>query len=110
MMAEGSPQHRILRIALLDPIGEALALLRRLQSNEMFQRYLRERRQYALPLAAGVVIAALALAWGAMAFTGRAGTFLAVLTAVVFALIVLFGSILVQAVVALSWLAWRMNT
>jgi hypothetical protein len=107
MMAEGSPQHRILRIALLDPIGEALALLRRLQSNEMFQRYLRERRQYALPLAAGVVIAALALAWGAMAFTGRAGTFLAVLTAVVFALIVLFGSILVQAVVALSWLEGR---
>jgi len=107
MMAEGSPQHRILRIALLDPIGEALALLRRVQSNEKFQSYLRERRLYALPLVAGVVIAALALAWGALAFIGRAGTFLTVLTAVVFALIVLFGSVLVQAVVALSWLEGR---
>jgi hypothetical protein len=107
MMAEGSPQHRILRIALLDPIGEALALLRRLQSNEMFQRYLRERSLYALPLVAGVAIAALALAWGAMSFIGRAGTFLSVLTAMIAALIVLAGSVLVQAVVALSWLEGR---
>jgi hypothetical protein len=107
MTAEGSPQHRILRAALLDPIGDALALLRRLQSNEMFQRYLRERSLHALPLVAGVAIAGLALAGGAMHFIGRAGTFLAVLTAVVVALIVLLGSVLVQAYVLLSWLEGR---
>jgi hypothetical protein len=107
MMAEGSLQHRILRIALLDPIGDALALLRRLQSNEMFQRYLRERSLYALPLVAGAAIAGLALAGGAMAFIGHAGTFLAVLTAIVFALCVLVGSVLVQAYVLLSWLEGR---
>ncbi len=106
-MAEGTLQHRILRIALLDPIGDALALLRRLQSNEMFQRYLRERSLYALPLVAGVAALGLALAWGAMAFIGHAGTFLAVLTAIVFALIVLFGSVLVQAYVVLTWLEGR---
>jgi hypothetical protein len=107
MMAEGSPQHRLLRTALLDPIGDARALLRRLQSNEMFQRYLRERSRYALPLVAGVAIAGLALAGGAMEFIGRAGTLLALVTAIVFALCVLVGSILVQAYVLLSWLEGR---
>ncbi|HJS38469.1 MAG TPA: hypothetical protein VJ789_10115 [Burkholderiales bacterium] len=107
MMADGSLQDRILRIALLDPISDALALLRRLQSNEMFQRYLRERSLHALPLVAGVAIAGLALAWGAMAFIGHAGTFLAVLTAMVSALCVLVGSVLVQAYVLLSWLEGR---
>jgi hypothetical protein len=107
MMAEGSPQHRILRIALLDPIGDAHALLRRLQSNEMFQSYLRERSLYALPLVAGVAIAGLALAGGAMEFIGRAGTLLALVTAIVFALSVLLGSVLVQAYVLLSWLEGR---
>ena len=106
-MAEGSPQHRILRTALLDPISDARALLRRLQSNEMFQRYLRERSLYALPLVAGVAIAGLALAGGAMAFIGRAGTLLALVTAIVFALSVLVGSVLVQAYVLLSWLEGR---
>ena len=107
MTAEGSLQDRILRIALLDPIGDALALLRRLQSNEMFQRYLRERSLHALPLVAAVAIAGLALAWGTMAFIGHAGTFLAVLTAIVSALCVLAGSVLVQAYVLLSWLEAR---
>lgn len=107
MMAEGTLRHRVLRIALLDPIGEARALLGRLQSNEMFRRYLWERRLYALPLVAGVAIAGLALAGGAMAFIGRAGTLLALVTAIVFALIVLAGSVLVQAYVLLSWLEGR---
>jgi len=107
MMAEGSPQQRILRTALLDPIGDARALLGRLQGNEMFQSYLRERWLYALPLIAGVAIAGLALAGGTMGFIGRAGTFLAVLTAIVSALCVLAGSLLVQAYVVLSWLEER---
>ena len=106
-MAEGSPQLRILRTALLDPIGEAHALLRRLQSNEMFQRYLRERSLYALPLVAGIAIVGLALVGGAMAFILRAGTLLALATMVVVAPIVLVGSVLVQAYVLLSWLEER---
>lgn len=106
-MTEGSPQQRILKTALLDPIGDARALLRRLQSNEMFQRYLRERSLYALPLVAGVAIAGLALAGGAMAFIGRAGTLLALVTAIVVAPSVLVGSVLVQAYVLLSWLEGR---
>lgn len=107
MMAEGSPQQRILRTALLDPIGEARALLRRLQSNEMFQRYLRERRLYALPLVAGVAMTGLALAGGAMAFILGAGTLLAVVTMTVLVPIVLVGSVVVQAYVLLSWLEGR---
>jgi hypothetical protein len=107
MMAEGSPQHRILRIALLDPIGDARALLRRLQSNEMFQRYLRERSLYALPLVAGTAIAGLALAGGAMAFILGAGTLLAVVAMTVLVPIVLVGSVVVQAYVLLSWLEGR---
>lgn len=56
MMAEGSLQDRILRTALLDSIGDALALLQRRQSNEMFQRYLRERSLYALLICAGLLM------------------------------------------------------
>jgi hypothetical protein len=104
MMAEGSPQQRVLRTALLDPIGDARALLGRLQSNEMFQSYLRERSLYALPLVAGVAIAGLALAGGTMAFLLGAGNLLAVVAIAVFTPIVLAGSILVQAYVLLSWL------
>jgi hypothetical protein len=107
MMAEGSPQQRILRTALLDPIGDARALLGRLQSNEMFQSYLRERSLYALPLVAGVAIAGLALAGGTMAFLLGAGNLLAVVAIAVFTPIVLAGSILVQAYVLLSWLEGR---
>ena len=105
-MAEDSPQLRILRTALLDPIGEARALLRRLQSNEMFQSYLRERSLYALPLVAGIALVGLALAGGAIAFIVRAGTLLTLL-AIVLAPIVLVGSVLVQAYVLLSWLEGR---
>jgi len=107
MMAEGSPQQRILRTALLDPIGDARALLGRLQRNETFQRYLRERRLYALPLVVGVAIAGLALAGGTMAFLLGAGNLLAVVAIAVFTPIVLAGSVLVQAYVLLSWLEGR---
>lgn len=107
MTAESSPQHRILRIALLDPISEARALLPRLQSNEMFQRYLEERRLYALALAAGVALAALGLAWGTMAFIVRGGNLLAVVTTAVLTPVVLIGSVLVQGYVLLSWLEGR---
>ena len=107
MMAEGSPQQRLLRTALLDPIGDARALLGRLQSNETFQRYLRERSLYALPLVAGVAIAGLALAGGAMAFLLSAGNLLAVVAIAVLTPIVLAGSVLVQAYVLLTWLEGR---
>jgi len=106
-MDEGSLQFRILRTALLDPIDDALNILRRLQSNEMFQRYLRERWLHALPLVAGVVLAGLALSGGAMAFIVGAGTLLAVIAAIVFVPVVLAGSVLVQAYVFLSWLEGR---
>lgn len=107
MTAEGTLQQRILRTALLDPIGDARALLRRLQSNETFQHYLRERSLYALPLVAGIAMVGLALAGGAMAFILGAGTLLAVVTMTVLVPIVLVGSVLVQAYVLLSWLEGR---
>jgi hypothetical protein len=106
-MTEGSLPLRILRTALLDPIDDALNILRRLQSNEMFQRYLRERSLYALPLAAGVVLAGLALTGGAMAFIMRANSLLALTATIVVTPIVLVGSVLVQAYVLLSWLEGR---
>jgi len=106
-MDEGSLQFRVLRFALLDPIEDARDLLRRLQSNEMFQRYLRERWLHALPLVAGVVLAGLALSGGAMAFIVRAGTLLALMATVVYVPIVLVGSVLVQAYVLISWLEER---
>jgi len=107
VMAEGSLPLRILRFALLDPIDDAHDILRRLQSNERFQRYLRERWLHALPLAAGVALAGLALSGGAMAFILRPGTLLALMATIVFVPIVLAGSVLVQAYVLLSWLEGR---
>jgi len=106
-MAEGSLPLRILRYALLDPIDDARELLRRLQSNEMFQRYLRERSLHALPLAAGVVLASLALSGGAMVFIMRAGNLLALAATIVVTPLVLVGSVWVQAHVLLSWLEGR---
>jgi hypothetical protein len=107
VMAEGSLPLRILRYALLDPIDDARDILRRLQNNEMFQRYLRERWLHVLPLAAGVALAGLALSGAAMVFIMRAGTLLALATTIVVAPIVLLGSVLVQAYVLLSWLEGR---
>lgn len=107
MMAEGSPPSRVLRYALLDPIDDARNMLRRLQSNGMFQRYLRERWLHALPLVAGVALGSLALSGGAMAFIMRANSLLALTATIVFAPVVLVGSVLVQAYVLLSWLEGR---
>jgi len=107
VMAEGSLPLRILRYVLLDPIDDTRDILRRLQNNEMFQRYLRERRLHALPLAAGGVLASLALSGAAMVFIMRAGTLLALTTTIVIAPMVLIGSVWVQAHVLLSWLEGR---
>ncbi|HUL92697.1 MAG TPA: hypothetical protein VLV56_10140 [Burkholderiales bacterium] len=107
VMAEGSLPLRILRYALLDPVDDALGILRRLQSNEMFQRYLRERRLHALPLVAGVALAGLALSGAAMMFIMHAGTLLVVLAAIVVAPVVLVASVWVQMHVLLSWLEGR---
>jgi hypothetical protein len=106
-MAESSLPLRILRVALLDPIDDARELLRRLQSNELFQHYLRERWLHALPLAAGVALAGLALSGAAMAFILRTGTLLALTATIVVAPLVLIGSVWVQAQVLLSWLEGR---
>ncbi|MGB5081416.1 MAG: hypothetical protein WBO23_11815, partial [Burkholderiales bacterium] len=107
MMAEGSLPLRILRYALLDPIDDARDILRRLQNNEMFQRYLRERWLHALPLVAGIVLAGLASSGAAVVFIMRAGTLLAVLATMVIVPIVLIASVWVQAHVLLSWLEGR---
>ena len=106
-MAEGSLPSRILQTALLDPINDALAIVRRVRSNEMFQRYLRERWLHALPLVVWVAFAGLALSGGTMAFFVRANSLLALTAAIVFGPIVLVGSVLVQAYVLLSWLEGR---
>jgi hypothetical protein len=106
-MTQGSLPLRVLQYALLDPIDDARRIVQRLQSNEMFQRYLRERWLHALPLAAGVALASLALAGGTMVFTLRAANLLALVTTIVFTPLVLVGSILVQAHVLLSWLEGR---
>ena len=107
MMAEASLPSRVLRYALLDPINDALAILRRLQSNEMFQRYLRERWLHALPLVAGVALGGLALTGGTMAFFIRANSLLALMATILFVPVVLVGSVWVQAHVLLSWLEGR---
>jgi hypothetical protein len=107
VMAEGSLPLRILRYALLDPVDDARGILRRLQNNEMFRRYLRERILHALPLVAGVALACLALSGAAMVFITHAGNLLVVLAAIVVAPIVLVGSVWVQMHVLLSWLEGR---
>jgi hypothetical protein len=107
MMAEAPLPSRVLRYALLDPIADARNMLRRLQSNEMFRRYLRERWLHALPLVAGIALGGLALSGGAMAFIMHGNSLLALAATIVFAPIVLVGSVWVQAYVLLSWLEGR---
>ena len=60
VMTEDSLPQRILRYALLDPIEDTRAILRRSQNNEAFRQYLLERRLHALLLVVGIVLASLA--------------------------------------------------
>jgi hypothetical protein len=106
-MTEGSLQSRILRFALLHPIDDARAIVRRLQSNVAFQQYLRNRASRALPLVLGMVLTSLACSAGAMAFFMRANNLLALLATIVAAPIVLVASFAVQAFVLMSWLEGR---
>ena len=101
-----SLSQRILRTALLDPIDDARDLLQRARTNEAFQRYLRKRKLYALPLVAGIALTSLALAGATMIFFARSGT-LAALAAIVLAPLVLIASLSVQGHVLLSWLEGR---
>jgi hypothetical protein len=106
-MTEGPLRLRFLRYALLDPIDHALAIVRRLQSNEAFQHYLRERALRALPLVLGIVATSIACSAGALLFFVRAGTLLGLAAAIIAAPIVLIASFAIQAYVLLSWLEGR---
>jgi hypothetical protein len=106
-MTEGSPQSRLLQYALLDPIDDARAIVRRLKNNEAFQQYLRERTLRALPLVVGIVVTSLACSSAALFFFLRAGPLLALVSIMVAAPIVLIASLAVQAYVLLSWLEGR---
>lgn len=107
MMAEAPLPSRVLRYALLDPLDDARNMVRRLQRNEMFQRYLRERWVHAVPLVAGIALGGLALSGGAMVFIMRANSLLALMATIVFVPIVLAGSLWVQGYLLLSWLEGR---
>ncbi len=106
-MTKDSLPQRILRYALLDPIEDTRAVLRRSQNNEAFRQYLLERRLHALLLVVGIVLASLAFTGAAAVSIMRAGTLLAVLAALVTAPILLIASLWVQARVLLSWLEGR---
>jgi len=106
-MTNDSLQQRILRYALLDPIEDTLAVLRRAQNNEAFRQYLLERRLQALLLVVGIVLASLAFAGATAVSIIGVGTLLAVLAALVTAPILLIASLWVQARVLLSWLEGR---
>ena len=106
-MTEDFLRLRVLRNALLHPIDDARDILRRLQSNEAFQHYLRKRALRALPLVVGIVLTSLACSAGAMMLFFRAGPLLILAATIVVAPIVLIGSFAVQAYVLLSWLEGR---
>jgi hypothetical protein len=106
-MTEGSLQSRILRYALLDPIDDAREILRRLQSNEAFQQYLRKRVLRVLPLVAGIVLTSLAFSAAVVFVFLRAGALLALVGMIVVAPIMLIASFSAQAYVLLSWLEGR---
>lgn len=106
-MTKDSLPQRVLRYALLDPIEDTRAVLRRSQNNEAFRQYLLERRLHALLLVVGIVLASLAFTGAAAVSIMRAGTLLAVLAALVTAPILLIASLWVQARVLLSWLEGR---
>src|SRR5258706_5307949 len=107
VMTEGPLQLRILRYTLLGPIDDARHILRRLQSNEAFQHYLRRRTLRALPLVVGILFTSLACSGPVMFLFFRAGILLVLAATIVVAPIVLIASFSVQAYVLLSWLEGR---
>ena len=106
-MTNDSLPQRILRYALLDPIEDTRAVLRRTRNNEPFRQYLLERWLHALLLVAVIVFASLVLAGAAWVSIMGAGMLLAVLAALAIAPILLIGSLWVQARVLVSWLEGR---
>jgi hypothetical protein len=106
-MANDSLQMRTVQYALLDPIGKSLQLLRRSQDNREFQRYLRERWLFALPLVVGSLLSSLALTVTALTYVTGAGAFLGMLGTITVGPIVLVGSLAVQAHLLLSWIEGR---
>src|SRR6266850_757725 len=106
-MTESPLQLRILRYTLLGPIDDARHILRRLQSNEAFQHYLRRRTLRALPLLVGILLTSLACSAAVVFLFFRAGILLVLAATIVVAPIVLIASFSVQAYVLLSWLEGR---
>src|SRR5262245_37824738 len=106
-MTEDFLRLRILRYALVRPIDDARDILRRLQSNEAFQHYLRKRALRALPLVAGIALTSLACSAAVVFFFLRAPALLALAATIVVAPIVLVAGFAVQAYVLLSWLGGR---
>ena len=80
--------------------------MHRLRDNKAFQRYLRDRKLYVIPLAAAAALASLALTGAIVVFIARAGTLLA-FVAMMLAPFVLIASLSVQAHVLLSWIEGR---
>lgn len=106
-MTSDSLSERMLRQSLLEPVESTLQIVRRLQANNAFRSYLRERIPSVLPLVAAVVATSVTLAVGTAAFGASTNGLVALLVMLTIVPIVLIGSFWVQAHAALSWLEER---
>lgn len=106
-MTADSLSERLLRHSLLEPAEGTLHIVRRLQENDAFRGYLRERILSVLPLVVAVVATSVTLAVGTAAFGASTNGLVALLVMLTVVPIVLIGSFWVQAHAALSWLEER---
>lgn len=106
-MTADSLSERVLRHSLLEPVESTFRIVRRLQENDAFRSYLRERTLSVLPLVAAVIATSVTLAVGTAAFGASTNGLVALLVMLTIVPIVLIGSFWVQAHAALSWLEER---
>lgn len=106
-MTADSLSERMLRHSLLEPVESTLHIVRRLQENEVFRDYLRERILSVLPLLVAVIATSVTLAVATAAFVASTNGLVALLVMLTVVPIVLIGSFWVQAHAALSWLEER---
>jgi hypothetical protein len=97
---------QIAQTLLLDPVNEAMNLLRRYQEGQGFRGYLRERTALLVPVGLLMLVTSLACAAATVLFLGGTRSFV-VLLAILLVPFVLIGSAFVQAYVFAAWLEGR---
>jgi hypothetical protein len=105
-MLKPMDKAQIAQSLLLDPVNEAMNLVRRVQEGQGFRSYLMERMALLVPVGLLMLVTSIACAAATVLYLGGTRSFF-VLLAILLVPLVLIGSAFVQGYVFFSWLEGR---